>query len=383
MDGTLTVPNIDFVEMYRRCGIHPSKDILAEMDAMTEAERKKAHAIIYEMEEEAIRTMRIMPGVSEVMEWLYVHQIPSAIVTRNTLQSARALQEQLHSTDLTTVIARDNTYHPPKPDPAAMHFLCRKWKTHSSNVIMVGDSPGNDVAFGKRAGTHTALLRPPARRDRASVQQTDQSEWIADININRLYELPWALWNRFEIQGSMGNRVDDVEQPAPEPSNELTECAECGDLETLELAMVTLHRKRLNKPDKSKNTPLIWAADRGHVDVVDWLIKYASVYTDHCGYMGATAACRAARHGHNEILDILIAAGADLNIPTSYQRFTPLHYAAMNNNVQAVEALLYCRVNPRVLDRTGRTPVQLTQDEQIRQRLLEYMKEVDELEDDE
>jgi HAD superfamily hydrolase (TIGR01549 family) len=390
MDGTLTVPNIDFLEMYRRCGIHPSKDILAEIDGMTEPEQKERHAIICEMEQEAIETMRIMPGALEVMDWLYIHRIPSAIVTRNTLHSARALQEQLHSTDLTTVIARDNTYHPPKPDPAAMHFLCRKWRTHSSNIIMVGDSPENDAAFGRRAGTHTALLLPRKPRPGNSVRSDNnndditKSELLADINLDRLYELPWELWNRFEIEGSMGNRVDDnVEQPAPKPTTDLTECAECGDLETIKLFMESIHRKRLNRPDKSKNTPLIWASDRGHVDVVDWLIKYASVHADHRGYMGATAACRAARHGHNEILNILIAAGADLDIPTSYQWLTPLHYAAMNNNREAVEALLYCRVNPRKLDRTGRTPVQLTQDEQIRNRLLKYMKEMDQLDDDE
>ena len=40
MDGTLTIPNLDFAKMYKRCGVCISDDLLAEVAAMPE-ERSK------------------------------------------------------------------------------------------------------------------------------------------------------------------------------------------------------------------------------------------------------------------------------------------------------------------------------------------------------
>ena len=51
MDGTLTVPNIDFADMYRRCGVEASKDILEEIASMPEDRRDAANRIIEEIEE--------------------------------------------------------------------------------------------------------------------------------------------------------------------------------------------------------------------------------------------------------------------------------------------------------------------------------------------
>ena len=44
---------------------------------------------------------------------------------------------------------------------AAMHAICEQWGVSAArhqSVLMVGDSPSNDVAFGKAAGVGTALL---------------------------------------------------------------------------------------------------------------------------------------------------------------------------------------------------------------------------------
>ena len=38
MDGTLTVPNLDFGEMYRRCGVSKDDDILAAIARMPAGE---------------------------------------------------------------------------------------------------------------------------------------------------------------------------------------------------------------------------------------------------------------------------------------------------------------------------------------------------------
>ena len=69
MDGTLTVPNHDFAEMYRRVGCK-TKDILTEIEGWPEAERARANSIIHEMETEALATMQRMPGAARLGAFL-------------------------------------------------------------------------------------------------------------------------------------------------------------------------------------------------------------------------------------------------------------------------------------------------------------------------
>jgi len=87
MDGTLTVPNLDFVEMYKRCGVPSSKDLLQEVNAMAAPEKDAAWKVIDDMEEEGRRTLQLMTGTVELAKWLGQHQIPTAIVTRNSSQT--------------------------------------------------------------------------------------------------------------------------------------------------------------------------------------------------------------------------------------------------------------------------------------------------------
>ena len=86
MDGTLTVPNHDFAEMYRRVGCE-TKDILTEIEGWSEAERERAYAIIHEMESEALATMRRMPGAATLGAFLDARGLPRGLVTRNVQAS--------------------------------------------------------------------------------------------------------------------------------------------------------------------------------------------------------------------------------------------------------------------------------------------------------
>ena len=86
MDGTLTVPNHDFAEMYRRVGCK-TKDILTEIEGWPEAERARANSIIHEMETEALATMQRMPGAARLGAFLDAKGLPRGLVTRNVQAS--------------------------------------------------------------------------------------------------------------------------------------------------------------------------------------------------------------------------------------------------------------------------------------------------------
>ena len=126
--------------------------------------------------------------------------------------------------------------------------------------------------------------------------------------------------------------------------------------------------------DDGTNSAIVWASERGFVDSVKTLVAgmvdVDGVLIDKKGYMGATAVSRAARHGHAEILDVLLAAGANPNIANNKIQY-PLHIAAFHNHMDAVNVLLKWNADTNVLDRKGRTPAEDTDgNKEIRDAIL-------------
>lgn len=373
MDGTLTLPSLDLAEMYRRCGVDRSQDILKVIAELPdEKERQSKLQIIRDMEETAAQTLQLMPGAPEVLQWLQAHSVPTALVTRNTLRSVQVLQERFLHNHFDVIVARDSHAElPAKPDPAALQWIFQDcWKVDEpSSICMVGDSLENDVGFGQAAGTKTALLTS----GRAS-SETKPTNIVPDITVKQLYNLPRQLWLQFEIESKLGTNVPLLKYDTPQPTNAATQAAAAGDLEALLLASKQLR----HATDDTGNTPLIWAADAGHSHIVDHLLSDTSCTLDSNtinarGYLGATAVCRAARRGHTNILKRLIAAGANLDIPNKKLQY-PLHFAAFRENRAAVELLLQSGVNTKVLDRKGRIPAEDTKNEAIRDYILAAME---------
>ena len=170
MDGTLTVPNLDFGEMYSRCGVDPKADILIEVAKMPPAEAAAARRIIDDMEAEAAQTLELMSGAASFAKWIQRRSLPVALVTRNSDATLSHFVSRIWGPaglpSFSPALSRDGELGgglpalPAKPHPAALIAIAERWGLESSMdcILMVGDSPSNDVAFGKAAGTRTALL---------------------------------------------------------------------------------------------------------------------------------------------------------------------------------------------------------------------------------
>lgn len=223
---------------------------------------------------------------------------------------------------------------------------------------MVGDSPSNDVRFGKAAGVSTALLDTGRRYTEGG------GDGGADILVDVLSRLPHQIWQHFEVQSAAAAHLEKHAVPAP--TGAASVAAARGDVEELS----RMSREVLNAPDPDNgNTPLIWAANGGHAEAVRVLVE-SGVEVNHRGFLGATATARASRAGHAAVLEALLAAcGLDPNIVNDKQQ-SPLHFAAFKRKPQAVELLLgHSACNPFVLDRKGRTPAEDTSDAAIRARI--------------
>jgi len=424
MDDTLVRSNLDIPAMYRNVfGKDPLNvenfDILKEINEIEcPDEQARAHQIIDEMEEESRQQMKLMPGCVELLTWLSAHNIPTALVTRNTRKTTQMFSESLkgiqeekqrrgHGGNLALSFRKtitrddngsDNSPIPPKPNPTAMKMIAKESFdiTNSDDdlptpeILMVGDSIANDMVFGRNAGVQTALLTT----DKASSD-------VADIFIERLTDLPGKIWKHFEIDGSLGNTEEANQKPLhgsppPTPESILCKAVVNGDAVTVRAMLEKMSLDEItNAEEESKNTALIWAAEVGNSELASLLVETVVAklsdqeddkieerllsFVNHRGFLGATALNRAARRGHTHVVESFLSSKEskaarcfDLDVPNDKLQH-PLHFAAFKKHPETLEFLLRCGANPWVLDRKGRTPVEDTSCEACKSLLKEVM----------
>ncbi|XP_052144561.1 haloacid dehalogenase-like hydrolase domain-containing protein At2g33255 [Oryza glaberrima] len=172
MDGTLTVPVIDFPAMYRevlggdeayaaaRAAGGGSVDILHCIEGWAPDEQRRAYEVIARFEQDGLDCLQIMPGASELCGFLDAKQIRRGLITRN-VKTAVDLFHQRFGMMFSPALSRE--FRPYKPDPAPLLHICSTWNIPPNEVVMVGDSLKDDVVCGKRAGAFTCLLDETGR----------------------------------------------------------------------------------------------------------------------------------------------------------------------------------------------------------------------------
>lgn len=175
MDGTLTVPVLDFALMRKRLEI-PEGDMLATIRSWPDERQKVAFDIIEEIEEEGRTRQTLQPGAKGLMRTLDQKGIPKAILTRNTEKAVKHLESHL-GTRFSLIVTR--AFPTFKPDPAPALHICREWNLDPAEVLLVGDYR-DDMTCGRRAGMRTCLL--------LNDHNTSFAE-LADFTINSLEEL--------------------------------------------------------------------------------------------------------------------------------------------------------------------------------------------------
>jgi len=87
-------------------------------------------------------------------------------------------------------------------------------------------------------------------------------------------------------------------------------------------------------------SPLSWAADSGHSEVILLLLKHRpTLKLNQADSFGLTPLMEAVRSGHQEVVKLLLSKGADVNA-TSKTLSSCLTFAAEKNNLPMVELLL-------------------------------------------
>jgi cytohesin len=99
------------------------------------------------------------------------------------------------------------------------------------------------------------------------------------------------------------------------------------------------------------------------VDVTRLLLERGAA-VDAADSSGSTALGEAASKGHDDVVELLIAHGASVNVRNGDTGATPLHEAAVKGHVEVVQVLLRHGADPAATDKAGATPL----DEALRYR---------------
>ncbi|KAG0535458.1 hypothetical protein BDA96_04G368000 [Sorghum bicolor] len=205
MDGTLTVPVIDFQAMYREvlggeaayaaalAAGGGAVDILHCIEDWDPDKQRHAYEVIARFGQEGLDRLQIMPGASELCGFLDAKQIRRGLITRN-VKDAVDLFHQRFGMMFTPALSRE--FHPYKPDPAPLLHICSTWNIPPHEVIMVGDSLKDDVVCGKKAGAFTCLLDETGRY---GPHDCLPEEVKPDFKVSSLTEVFTVLEEHFDL----------------------------------------------------------------------------------------------------------------------------------------------------------------------------------------
>jgi HAD superfamily hydrolase (TIGR01509 family) len=159
MDGTLTEPLLDFPRIKAEMNIG-NRPILEAMAEMSPEARRIAEAVLFGHEEEAAARSTLNPGCRELLDWVNDNNLPSALITRNSLTSVTTVLAR-HDLHFEVLVTREDGKY--KPDPAPLRLACDKLRADVARAWMVGDGQ-YDVEAGLAAGCATVWVSHGRRK---------------------------------------------------------------------------------------------------------------------------------------------------------------------------------------------------------------------------
>jgi HAD superfamily hydrolase (TIGR01549 family) len=154
LDGTLTVPIIDFDAIRRKLDLPPGTPLVHALGSMPPERHEAGMRVIHEAEMVAAHSATANHGVHELLDALAARGIKTAIVTRNSSDATAVTLERIGIV-VDFVVTRE--FGPMKPSPKPLLEALRNLDRHAGEALMVGDFR-DDMEAGRAAGTATCLV---------------------------------------------------------------------------------------------------------------------------------------------------------------------------------------------------------------------------------
>lgn len=158
MDGTLTVPTLDFKLIRNELGI-PEGDLVEVIESWPEPRRSDAWNFIRKQEAES--KIIVKDGVCECLEKFRATGILLGILTRNSFESVQRVMEKIRF-DFDLILTREHEFV--KPDPETVRYFLRKWSLAPEDALVVGDYI-HDIECANNAGAHSCFYFNPGCSD--------------------------------------------------------------------------------------------------------------------------------------------------------------------------------------------------------------------------
>ena len=148
MDGTLTVPLLDFNRIKQELGIVEG-DIAEIIDSWPEPRRTLGWKLIEKYEQEASENNQLQPDALEVLSRFASGRIRLGIITRNTMESVEKLLKTKLTVAFDIILTREFPQMKPSPEP--VFYILEKWNMAPDECLMVGDYI-HDIQAANAAG---------------------------------------------------------------------------------------------------------------------------------------------------------------------------------------------------------------------------------------
>ncbi len=135
----------------------------------------------------------------------------------------------------------------------------------------------------------------------------------------------------------------------------ILELSAVGELERVERE-IRADRDCVHTRDRRQFTPLHCAAQNGHVEVIELLIKTGANVDAENKHRHQPLSI-AVECNRTAAVNCLLEKGADPNARGGHYRGRVLHRAVLNRNTTIVHALLQAGANPNLLDAGGKSPL--------------------------
>ena len=202
------------------------------------------------------------------------------------------------------------------------------------------------------AAQDSQLVTAAANQDRAAVETLVAAG--IDVNIARAdgaTALLWAThWDDLETVNLLLKAGADPDTADDHGVTPLERAAENASLEMVERLLAA--GASADRAQDSGLTPLMTAARTGNVDVVHALIDSGAQVNATTTETNSTALMWALSAPHPSIVRLLLERGADATIETT-PGFTPLMFAARNDDIAMAEALLATGVDVNATSKDG------------------------------
>ena len=137
------------------------------------------------------------------------------------------------------------------------------------------------------------------------------------------------------------------------------------------LSLLSEHGAEMDVRNRHGRTPLHQASSKGRLEAARCLLDRGADINARNKF-DQTPLFLTVYYGHVEIARMLLDRGARTNVPDKNSGTTPLHLAVGNRDIQTVRLLLEHGADIDARDKRGRSPSQLTKQEDIVGLLFEY-----------